>query len=229
MFKPSVEVAARAHALREWPREAVGFVIGDRYVGQSNLSTNPVHEYAIDSSAWSDDVQAVIHSHTTDFDCAPSATDMRVQIAADVPFGILATDGKTVTPLLWLGDHVLDEPLIGRSFVHGVTDCYELVRAWMWQSKKIKLKSVPREQNWWDTKQNLIVESMAAAGCVRIAIEEVVPGDGLLMAIPLNGIINHCAVLLDDNMMIHHRAGQLSRREPWSGLWRRVTRMAVRV
>lgn len=228
MFGPDVEIAAQNHALVEWPREAVGYVIGGTYVPQENIASDPVREFRVADSAWSDDVRAVIHSHTTSFDWLPSKADMQSQLSAGVPFGILATNGDTTTPLLWFGDHVLDEPLIGRRFVSNVTDCYELVRAWMWQERRIKLKSFPRDVAWWERGENLLAQSFETAGCVRVAIEDAHPGDGLLMAIPATGPVNHCAVLLDGGLMLHHRVGQFSRREPWSGAWRRLTRMAVR-
>lgn len=228
MFGPEIENAAQGHARVEWPRECVGFVIDGTYVAQENIASDPVREFRVVDSAWSDEVQAVVHSHTTSFVNTPSKADMQSQISAGVPFGILATNGDTTTSLLWFGDHVLDEPLIGRKFVPNVTDCYELVRAWMWQERKIKLKSFPRDVAWWERGENLLAQSFSTAGWSRISIEETRPGDGLLMANPATGVTNHCAVLLDSGLMLHHRAGQLSRREPWSGAWRRLTRMAVR-
>lgn len=228
MYGLDVDAAAQAHALAEWPRESVGYVVGDAYVPQSNIALDPVREFAVADSAWSDDVQAVIHSHTISLDRAPGAADMRSQISAGVPFGILATDGNVATPILWFGDHVLDEPLVGRTFVPGVTDCYELVRAWMWQERKIKLRPFARDADWWERGGDLLAQSFEKAGCKRISVEDARAGDGLLMAIPATGIINHCAVLLGGGLMLHHRAGQLSRREPWSGAWRRLTRMVVR-
>lgn len=228
MFGPDIENAAQDRALVEWPRECVGFVIGGAYVAQANIAADPIREFRVADDAWSDDVQAVVHSHTTSFDRSPSKADMQSQISAGVPFGILATNGDTTTPLLWCGDHVLDEPLIGRQFISNVTDCYELVRAWMWQERRVKLKSFARDVAWWERGEDLLMQNFEAAGCTRVAVEEARPGDGLLMTIPATGMVNHCAVLLDSGLMLHHRVGQLSRREPWSGAWRRLTRMAVR-
>lgn len=228
MFGAEVEASSRAHALADWSRESVGYVIGGAYVPQENVAADPINTFRVADDAWSDGVQAVIHSHTTSLDRFPSKADMQSQISAGVPYGILATDGQIATPILWFGDHVLEEPLIGRRFAPGVTDCYELVRAWMWQERKIKLKSFPRDASWWERKEDLLAQSFAQAGCARVPVEEVRPGDGLLMAIPATGAVNHCAVLLDNGLMLHHRAGQLSRREPWSGAWQRLTRIAVR-
>lgn len=228
MFSLDVEKAAQEHAIVEWPRESVGYVINNVYVGQENIANDPIREFYVTEDMWSDDVQAVIHSHTVSFDRLPSNMDMQSQLSAAVPFGILATNGDMTTPILWFGDHVLDEPLIGREFIPNVTDCYELVRAWMWQERKIKLKSFPRDARWWECGEDLLAQNFEVAGWQRVAIEDACVGDGLLIAIPATGVVNHCAVLLDDGSMLHHRAGQLSRREPWSDAWRRLTKMVVR-
>ncbi len=232
MFGPEVEAAAAEHAVAEWPRESVGYVMGGAYVPQANIAADRVKEFLVADSAWSDDVQAVVHSHicfgsVDPIRRAPGKSDMLAQLSAAVPFGIVASDGKAATPILWFGDHVLDEPLIGRDFVPGVMDCYELVRAHYWQARRIRLKSFPRDVDWDERGEDLLMRGFAQAGFVQVAPEQARPDDGLLMAIP-GGRVNHCGVLLGDGTMLHHRADQFSRREPWSGGWRRLTRMAVR-
>lgn len=235
MFGPDVEAAAKAHARAEWPREAVGYVIGGVYVPQVNIAPHPTREFAVADDAWSDDVQAVVHSHAilgkmgVDERRAPSKSDMIAQMSAGVPFGILADDSRISTGILWFGDHVLDEPLIGRKFVCNVRDCYELVRAWTWQTRRIKIKSFPRDALWWerDSGQDLLMESFREVGCRQVGHGDARTGDGLLMA-PFGGKVNHCAVLTGNGLMMHHRNGMLSVEEPWSDAWRRVTRMVVR-
>ena len=232
MFGPEVEAAAAEHAVAEWPRESVGYVIGGTYVPQANIAGDRLKEFLVADSAWSDDVQAGVHSHIClgDLDPdrrAPSQSDMIAQLSAAVPFGIVASDGKAATPILWFGDHVLADPLIGRAFVPGVMDCYELVRAYFRQVRAITLKSFPRDVDWDERGEDLLMRGFAQAGFAQIAPEQARADDGLLLAIP-GGRVNHCGVLLGDGTMLHHRWGQLSRREPWSGPWRRLTRMAVR-
>lgn len=235
MFGSDVQAAAQRHALAEYPREAVGFVIAGAYAPQVNVAADPGNQFCVAPEAWDDDVQAVIHSHTLTYGLpadrdarAPSAADMQAQLAAAVPFGIVATDGEIATDILWWGDHLLDEPLIGRRFVPGVLDCYELVRAWCWQERAIRLPSFPRDAEWWEHGQDMLAQGFSSAGFVRVAIEDAQRGDSFLIALPAHGVVNHCGVLLEGGLMLHHRAGQLSRREPWSGAWRRLTRLVVR-
>lgn len=227
MFGRDVEHAALVHARAEYPREAVGYVIDGAYCPQVNLAPAPERAFLVAPEAWSDAVQAVIHSHTNGND-APSAADMAAQQSSAVPWGITVTDGESAAPLIWFGDHVLQAPLIGRRFVPGVTDCYALARAWFWQQRAIMLPEVPRDREWWVHGGDLLRDGFARAGFVRVAADTARHGDGLLMAILATGVINHCAVLLGDGSMLHHRAGHLSRTEPWAGSWRRLTRMVVR-
>lgn len=228
MFGLVVDAAAREHALRSWPHESVGFVVGGSYCPQENIATDKVREFRVADSAWSDAVQAVIHSHTTSMSCAPGEADMRSQLSAAVPYGIVATDGRCTTPLLWFGDHVLDAPLVGRTFVPGVTDCYELVRAWMWQERGIKLRSYPRDAGWWRLGKDLLAQNFRDAGFAPVEGGGIAVGDVAIMAVPVGKIANHCGVLVGGNMLLHHRANQLSRRELWSDSWQRLTRLVVR-
>ncbi|NVO13911.1 MAG: C40 family peptidase [Rhodoplanes sp.] len=223
MFNPDVEIAARRHAIAEYPRECVGFVLDGVYAPQLNLSETPERNYTLAADAWSDDIEAVIHSHPGGT-CSPSRADMQSQASADIPYGITVTDGADATPIVWFGDSVLDEPLVGRPFLENVTDCFELGRAYFWQAQRIWIPPFPRDPTWWEDGGDLITENLRRAGFAPV--EAPTPGDVLLIG-PA-GRLNHIAILLDGNLMLHHRAGQLSRREPWSGAWRRLTRSIVR-
>ena len=234
MFGSDVAEAAKRHAISTWPKESVGYVIDGRYIGQPNISADPMREFIVDPAAWSPEVDAVIHSHpvhsfVAEIDPrAPSREDMASQRACSVPWGILATDGQQASDLLSFGDHLLNEPLIGRQFIPNVMDCYELMRAYVHQTHNRQLPAVPRDALWWEKGQNVLVEHLPKFGFFGVSIENAREGDGLLFAFPANGVINHCAVLLDNGLMLHHRRWELSRREPWSAAWRRLTRMVVR-
>ena len=107
-------------------------------------------------------------------------------------------------------------------------DCYELMRAYVHQTHNRQLPAVPRDVCWWEKGQNVLVEHLRKFGFFSVSEEDAREGDGLLFALPVSGVINHCAVLLDNGLMLHHRRWELSRREPWSAAWRRLTRMVVR-
>lgn len=235
MFGYSVTAAAKQHALNDWPNESVGYVVNGEYFAQVNIADKPREAFLVAKTAWSEDVQAVIHSHPVaaidprPYDQrAPTADDMLGQYSSDVPWGIIAATKQEATDPLWFGDQVLDQPLIGRKFVPNVTDCYELMRAYVHQKFKVYLPPVPRDRMWWETKQDVLADNFAKLGFEQVKPENVRAGDGLLIAIPATGVINHCAVLLENGLMLHHRWGELSRTTPWCGAWRRLTRIIVR-
>lgn len=233
MFGPAVDAAAKAHALAEYPNEAVGVVAGGAYLPQENLGINGDRRgfMRVRDGIFSEiEIQAVIHSHVQPSPRGPGKDDMESQISTDVPWGIVqvSADGTGTAPILWFGEHVLDMPLIGRPFVGNVTDCYELVRGHFWQKLGIKLRSFPRDFEWWTVEPKLIEDGFAQAGFVPIPPRDAQPNDGLCIRLPGHGAVNHCAVLLENGLMLHHLRDQLSKREPWSSPWRHLTRSVVR-
>lgn len=222
MFGTDVDNAARAHALAEYPKESCGVVSGEVYIPLPNVALEPLEGFELPPTALRDHglVEAIIHSH-----CAPrhrrepSADDMQNQIETGIPvYGIVWTDGQVAQPPLWFGDFLLDEPLIGREFVHGVRDCYSLIRSFYWQERQIKLKEFPRGMDWWKTG-DLYRDGFPQAGFHSIDAEDVQPGDVLLMQIR-ERVAHHAAVFLPDGLLLHHLPGRLSRREP-AGQWRK--------
>lgn len=235
LFGADVEAAAREHAKMAYPREAAGVVARGRYVRLPNVADDPLKSFALPASAWLDHhpVEAVIHSHIApDHGRYPSGDDMIGQISSAVPWGIVQTDGRDTTPVLWWGDHLLDAPLIGREWLHGVTDCYSAIRAWYWQERGVRLIDVARDAEWWKNSAaaggNLFQDHFTAAGFRQVPVEEKQIGDVLLFRIR-SRVANHGGVLLADGLFFHHVQGQLSRREPvgrWSPLVTHVLRHA---
>lgn len=217
MFGPEVEIAAQAHAMREYPKEACGLVIAGRYETQANVAPDPENFFEIAASAFRPDVQAIVHSH-----CAPrhgrepSGADMAFQIEQGRPFGIVHTDGVHAASVLWWGDFRLDEPLEGRAFIHGVLDCYALVRSWFWQTRAIKLRDVPRDPSWWALRApDLYTQWAGAAGFAPIAPAQAAAGDVATFKSSVRGVPpHHAGVLIDDNRFLHHRAGDVSKIVP---------------
>ena len=71
--------------------------------------------------------QMILHSHPNG-PVFPSRPDMEGQIATAVPWGIIALDEERIgDPEIW-GDQLPVVPLLGRSFMHGIRDCYSLIR-----------------------------------------------------------------------------------------------------
>lgn len=224
MFSHNVIAAIKAHALHEYPKECCGFVVDNHYLEFPNQAEKPEECFLIDAKYWLEasnlgDIQAVIHSHPDGLQC-PSATDMRQQVATDIPWGILATDGERVSEPFWFGDSAPKAPLVGRGFRHGVTDCYSLIRDYYLLEKKIGLMEFPRDWEWWLDGLDLYQDGFEVAGFSRINSSEVREGDVFLAQIR-SEVPNHGGIYLGNGIGLHHLTGsepvdmsRLSVREP---------------
>jgi len=187
-----------------------------------NEAADPKKDFNINNDTYlaaGDKLQAVLHSHvnTVPTTCAPSEKDMQGQMDSAVIWGILPVKEypnqiEVFDPLFW-GDFRLEEPLIGRKFIHGVSDCYSLIRAWFWQTKKIILPEYARDNKWWEKNQDLYQQGFPELGFVRIEESQRQAGDFFLGKVR-SSVPNHGGVLLDNGIALHHLEGRLSRREP---------------
>lgn len=228
-----------AHALAEYPSESCGIISDGLYFPSINAASDPTNDFIIPPGFQVQlhnagrSIDAVVHSHP-DGPAYPSDVDMRGQISMGLPWVIVnCTQNKIVTIEMW-GGTVEPEPLIGRTFMHGIRDCYSLVRdAYRlgkdgmkaqdidWPLDPVELPEYARKDSWWgDEKkleQTLYVDNFLKAGFVRITREEARAGDGFIAKIR-SKTPNHAAVLLGDGQLLHHLPTRYSRREP-AGMW----------
>jgi proteasome lid subunit RPN8/RPN11 len=229
----------KGHVLACYPEEACGLVVNDVYVPCKNAADEPLKDFRISgpdliTARLSGKIQAVLHSHpydgmkprSDDWPADwPSGKDMQNWLGDDIPWGIVATDGEDLNPIVWLDD-ANPEPLIGRQFIHGVNDCYSVVRDWFRQERGITLKNFARGYGWWDTDQNLYAKNFAAAGFEEIELDHLQVGDCVLMALG-SDVLRHAAVVTGPNEILHHKINRLSGRESLSK-WHRSIVKAVR-
>ncbi|VVE82594.1 C40 family peptidase [Pandoraea sputorum] len=224
--------AIREHAAQEHPREACGLVIvakgRERYVPCRNLAQGTEHfvmdpqDYAAAEDAG--DVIAVVHSHP-DAPATPSEADMVSCEATCLPWHILswpADDFRTIEPSGY------QAPLVGRTFAHGVLDCWSLVRDFYARELAIDLPDFERRDEWWTKGENLYIEGYPKAGFVHL--NQDTPGkvgDVILMQRRAD-VPNHAGVYIGNGLMLHHMHGRLSTREVYGGYWREITRCVLR-
>lgn len=224
-------------ARREFPREACGLVVvlrgRPRLVLCANRAADPVADFEIDPQDYADaelqgDVVGVIHSHPGGT-AQPSGMDLTSHAASGLTWWIVGLAERDAEPdLVELPAAEARLPLKGRQFLHGVVDCFTLIRDWYWQERGIRLPDFAREDNWWDKGQDLYVENYASAGFVALADgAEIQPGDILLMNIGSNKA-NHGAVYIGNNTILHHLHGRLSCQEVYTGFYRDRTRLKLR-
>ncbi|MDE9456052.1 NlpC/P60 family protein, partial [Xenorhabdus bovienii] len=118
------------------------------------------------------------------------------------------------------------KPLLGRPFVHGIWDCYAIVRDWYRLERNIDIPDFERSDGWWDRGENLYMKNYVSAGFVECSGELQI-GDVIIMQVQANEP-NHAGVYIGDGLMLHHMYGQLSNKVPYSGYWQERAIIALR-
>lgn len=96
----------------------------------------------------------------------------------------------------------------GRPFLHGLFDCYTLVRDYYKRNFQIFLPTnIQRDWEWWNKGQNLYLEN--AKDCSFIESDDIQKHDVLIMNIN-SPVPNHAAIYLGDGKILHHMSGRFS-------------------
>lgn len=205
----------RAGAIKAFPNEAVWFITKKGVREVKNTHEFPDTHFSVSDKdhqrAMKEGLLAVVHSHPDNV-AAPSSLDMLGQINTAVPWGIIATDGVAANDIAWWGKGAPKQPLIGRTFRHGITDCYALIKDYYELELGIELPEFPRDWEWWKSgEQNLFEGGFTKAGFTKINASEARPGDVWLARIGGEmDVANHGGVLLEDELMLH----QIGSKEP---------------
>lgn len=248
--EPVLEAAVRleieTEVCRAAPHEACGFIVetpegGTAWHPVANVHPEPERAFRVadaDYLALEGTALALVHSHALEdafdqrrylpglFPNCPSEADMRGQLAMALPWGISVTDGEVAGPPFFWGSFVLDQPLLGRSFRHGVDDCYSAIRKWYWQERQVLLPDFPRASDWWYGDRELYLDGYTMAGFRRLDTSEPPElGDVGLIRVGDRQVktANHGFLYLGDGTVFHHLPGRLSRREAVGGSLRQVT------
>lgn len=218
--------AIQAHALAEYPNEAVGFVYQDRYEPKQNIASLPAEQFELANEDYPIDQTGLIgmvHSHTNG-NAEPTVADMEGQMDAAMPWGVFTCDGETCSQILWWGDELTPPPLLGRQFRSGPSgsdgkgDCYALIRDYFRLERGVMIDEFPRDDLWWTDKQHagdMYTENFKKAGFTEIHQRDLEAGDVILMRIrSLGDGPNHGAVYLGRGLIMQHMMRKLSVREP---------------
>ncbi len=223
-------------ARAEYPREACGLVTvfrgRARLVPCENRAADPLADFEIAPHDFADaemqgDVVGVIHSHPGTGG-APSPLDAASHAASGLTWWIVGLPEPDAPANVVTLPPANELPLLGREFVHGVTDCFALVRDWYWRELGVSIPDFRREDEWWHKGQNLYEDNWQAAGLLRIGQSEPARvGDILVMNIGA-AVGNHGAILVSDNVILHHLHGRLSCQEVYTGFYRDRTLFKLR-
>lgn len=247
----TLRAAIERHAVAAYPAECCGLIIrGPRrreYFPCRNTATDSGDHFRIapeDYAAAEDRgaVLAVVHSHP-DWSAEPSEADRVGCEASGLPWYIVEVrrdDAGEVKPgaLSEVSPSGYRAPLLGRSWAHGVLDCYALVRDYYARELGISLPDFPREDGWWTRGEDLYFRHYAEAGFYPVA--EPRQGDMIVMQVRADEA-NHAGVFLADGklatepdhyptpgVILHHLHSKDSRRDVYGGYWAECTRLVLR-
>lgn len=239
-FTRSVLLKAGMHACAAVPNESCGLVISGKYVPCENVAQDPAEHFEISSARVAQayaagELQAIVHSHPGG-PWYPSYQDMVGQIETGVPWAIVVPgEDQAQLACWWGGDRppVMDENghHIPREFLHGVSDCYSIIRDYYRSAMGIQLDEVPREfESWKDETPlgGLYLDNFERCGFQIISSDPesyeklMQPGDLYLMRIRSKEP-NHGGVYMGDQMALEHLQGRLSHREPIQRKMKHIT------
>lgn len=245
------------HAEEVYPEECCGVVVVteqgiEKYVRCLNNAKDPTKDFRIDAQSFMEaedigDVVGIVHSHP-DGTTKPSAYDVAVMSKnREIELGI---DPES-QPIPW---HIVSWPeadyrqiipeitkdLLGKPFVHGVWDCWQLCNDYYKKYHGIEFKNFAREDLWWEEKdgESLYESQYEEAGFYLVDKPE--PGDMLVMQIGKSFHPNHAGIYLGyveefegrrvvgGPFMTHHMYGRNSDVVVYGGQWSARTRMILR-
>lgn len=237
----SIVAAVRAHAAQEAPRECCGVVVAvagrQVYVPCRNIAPPDAHlppdqrTFEIDphdliAAKKRGEIKAICHSHVF-VSPQPSPADRVECERSGLPWLIV---NHPTGAAHWFEPTGYSAPLLGRVFVHGVLDCYALIRDWYQRELGVQLLDFVRSEDWWLKGENLYGDNFARAGFVPVEMSALRRGDMIVMRIraPRECDGNHAGVYLGDQVILQHLQGRLSSRDVYGGWFIKNTTHCMR-
>jgi proteasome lid subunit RPN8/RPN11 len=231
MWQPAEDhiAAALEHAAACQPAECCGVIAGGRYHWLANLATD--HDsFVMDMRGYCRvardiPIEAIVHSHVG-YPPRPSEADRAMCEKLGLPWLIVswpAGQWQVLDPSGWTA------PLVGRQWAWGCQDCLAIVRDGLKACAGLTIPDFERDWFWWRQGHDLIAEHFAEAGFVLLpAGAPPRQCDVLGMQMPGSPVVNHLALFLEPDQILHQLVGSLSRRQLYDGFFQRCTRLHLR-
>lgn len=220
------------HARLQLPKEACAVLTIQRGVETLNICRNiaedSLNNFIIDPEDFAraqelGDVIAIIHSHPMNSPL-PSQADKVSCEQTKLKWYIV---GGISGDWFELEPSNYKAPLVGRSFTHGILDCYSIIKDYFSEVLSISIPDFDRDFEWWKKGDDLYAQSFPEAGFVEVDISDIRKHDVILMQIH-SVVINHGAVYLGDEKILHQLQGRLSSVDVYGGYWQKHTVKVVR-
>ena len=209
---------AAIHADKEAPKESCGLLAiikgKETYWPCENLSESPDEFFVIDPDNWADcedkgELIGIIHSHPYG-SALPSEADKASCEHLGLPFYIYSVEQKNWVDFKPSG---YTSGLYGRTWIWGKHDCWSLVTDYFLNKKQINLKFWERPKSIKTFCENPYFEKvLTGSGFKEVSKDNIINDDVLLMQGP-DEKLNHVALYIGDQTILHHNIRQLSCRE----------------
>ena len=226
--------SALDHALAEGHREACGCVVvvkgREKYFPCKNIAPTNESIFIMDPDDFSrcsdaGEITAIFHSHPKS-PAQPSIADQMGCEQSGVKWWICNPGLNTWCSLEPNG---FKAPLIGRSWIWAVSDCWTLARDWYKEELDLDLKDWERPLSAEEfQKKPTFEKSFKDTGFVNRGIQIPEYGDLVLMSLDGSTGLNHCAVYIGDQLILHHLRSRLSSRDVYGGYYQKSTGLIVR-
>lgn len=235
--------AIQTHAAEVYPGECCGVIVGKEYIPCRNISDNKdqfeIHHEDLAKAEDLGEIQAYVHSHPNASARASEIDLIQIELHQkpwvicaypDVEFEVYEPCGYRA-------------PLVGRNYIHGIQDCYSIVRDFYQRELDIQLIDFERQDLWWESKENksLYLDGFGEAGFVEVS--DMQYGDVLLCRVGRTEHVNHAVIWLGDqtelkseqtepcvgsSIILHHPYGRKSVREVFGSQWQERVEKVVR-
>lgn len=209
------------HFKKEYPREGcgvIGIVKGKKKFFPCENVASDDDDFIISSSDYlklkkSVDIVGIVHSHP-DASNEPSKNDINNCNAVGIPYYIFSYPEMD----LYIQEPAKNfNPLIGREYKFGVSDCFEASRDWLAQENINIPARIPFEDDWWEKNLNYFTEeNISSWGFVKVDSPE--KNDVLVFQVKAD-VPDHCGIYLGNDVFFHHAENRLSCRESILPFW----------
>ena len=235
--------AIQAHAAEVYPSECCGVIVNKEYIPCRNISDHKdrfeIHHEDLAKAEDLGEIRAYVHSHPNASARASDIDLIQIELHQK-PWVICAYPDAEFQVYEPCG---YKAPLVGRNYIHGIQDCYSIVRDFYQRELDIKLIDFERQDLWWESKgsKSLYLDGFGEAGFVEVS--DMQYGDVLLCRVGRTEHVNHAVIWLGDqtelkseqtescvgsSIILHHPYGRKSVREVFGSQWQERVAKVVR-